>query len=315
MLTQRLFELENSSVRNLAWAIGAPSLIVSLDGLPILSDSFHERELEGSWDWLLMLDKDPSTLEAHLETPRTGRLGIYFERLLSFWLKNRSEYELVADNLQVREKGHTFGAFDFILRAKDGSFEHWEVAIKYYLKRYDSLDWSSWVGPNKIDRMDKKLSRMRDHQLPLSASPKGRETLKGVGITEPPRQYAFVKGMLFNHWREPAHRPNEASLHQPAGIWVELGDLERYSKELNHHSWLERTKPNWLVPVRSDGANLWDRQAVLDRGQDLDRPIKSCVCILSEFSSSWAYSSFSLHNKVDPTDGLDSSITNLPKSI
>lgn len=249
MLSERLTQLKNPSVQNLAWAIGSPSLIRSIDGMEALDSDFYRAALERLNPWLMQLDDAPAELEKHLVSPPTRRLGIYFERLISFWLRHDPAYELLAENLQVREGGHTHGAFDFLVRSSGGAVEHWEVALKYYLKRYDETDWSAWVGPNKVDRLDKKLSRMRDHQLPLSSSDLGREMLLSLGISDAPRQVAFVKGMLFNHWREGPTRPVVAAPGQPQGVWVQRSEFLEYARESKAAGWFQRVKPDWLVPA------------------------------------------------------------------
>jgi hypothetical protein len=223
-----------------------------------LDTDFYGAALERLSPWLLQLDDAPAELEKHLVSPPTRRLGIYFERLVSFWLRHDPSYELLAENLQVREGGHTHGAFDFLVRSSGGEVEHWEVALKYYMKRYDETDWSAWVGPNKVDRLDKKLSRMRDHQLPLSSSKLGRESLFSLGISDAPRQVAFVKGMLFNHWKEDSVRPLVAALEQPQGVWVQGSEFQEYAQASQASGWFQREKPDWLAKTRfSAPARFW----------------------------------------------------------
>jgi hypothetical protein len=238
------------SVQDLAWALGSPSLIVSFEGMSAIPSDFFREELVLAWPWLQGLDRNPDKLEEALASPPTSRLGIYFERLLAFWLRHHERYDLIAENLQVREGGITHGAFDFLLRRQDGVAEHWEVAIKFYLKRFEATDWSSWVGPNKEDRLDKKLQRMCGHQLPLSGTPLGIETLRSLGISEPPLQRALVKGMLFNHWREAKVRPVQAAPEQPLGVWLAVGEFEAYADQGEAVGWCLRTKPDWLVPAK-----------------------------------------------------------------
>ncbi len=191
--------------------------------------------------------------------------------MVSFWLRHDPSYELLAENLQVREGGHTHGAFDFLVRSSGGEVEHWEVALKYYMKRYDETDWSAWVGPNKVDRLDKKLSRMRDHQLPLSSSKLGRESLFSLGISDAPRQVAFVKGMLFNHWKEDSVRPLVAALEQPQGVWVQGSEFQEYAQASQASGWFQREKPDWLVSARVGEDQVLSTGAVLE---NLKRPFE-----------------------------------------
>ncbi len=274
MPLERLPQLKNPSVQNLSWAIGAPSLILSTERMEALDSDFYMATLERLTPWLMELDQSPAKLEEHLVSPPTGRLGIYFERLLSFWLRHDPAYELLAENLQVRDGGHTHGAFDFLVRSSEGEVQHWEVAVKYYLKRYEGTDWSVWVGPKKVDRLDIKLSRMRDHQLPLSGSDLGRETLKTLGVSDVPRQVAFVKGMLFNHWREEPVRPVVAALEQSQGVWVQRSEFKEYAQESQVSGWFQRVKPDWLVAARIGEDQMLSTEMVLQTLKDtFERPI------------------------------------------
>ena len=273
MLSQSLAQLKHASVQNLAWAIGGPSLIRSMEGMEALDDSFFSAALQERLSWLKQIDQDPSELEAFLGDPPTGRLGIYFERLVSFWLRHDPEYELIAENLQVREGGHTYGAFDFILRNSAGQVQHWELAIKYYLKRFEGDDWSVWVGPNKIDRLDKKLQRMRDHQLPLSSGDLGKQTLRDVGVTQLSQRRAFVKGMLFRKWNEEAKAPAMATANQPEGLWVELSDVVACGEALEASAWMRRDKPDWLVPAVYKDESALSSEQISTSYEGLQRPV------------------------------------------
>ncbi|EGR2796630.1 DUF1853 family protein [Vibrio navarrensis] len=95
-----------------------------------------------------------------------ARLGFLYQYLCSKLLQQSTQYQIELEEVQLQSNGKTLGALDFLLLNREsGQFEHWEVAIKFYLL----LD-GKWYGPNAQDRLDKKLDHMLNHQLKMSCS-------------------------------------------------------------------------------------------------------------------------------------------------
>jgi hypothetical protein len=250
-----MVELETFShdqVRALAWCVGAPGLMQAVDGLAVPRAQVFSTALAAARPWLEALNHSPEPLERYLAVRNNRKTGLHFEALLHFWLEQHAGYEVVAHNLQVRDAQRTLGAFDFIVRDHNGQPEHWEVAVKFYLQRDDSSEWSSWVGPNQRDRLDLKLERMRNHQLPLSARSEGRAALAALGVHEPPKKQAIVKGMFFAPWNRPDQRPEDSAPEQATGTWVAAGDFAHYASGCSQSRWAVRRAPDWLGPARRD---------------------------------------------------------------
>ena len=223
-----MVELETFShdqVRALAWCVGAPGLMRAVDGLAVPSAKFFSTALEVARPWLEALNHAPEPLERFLTAQNNRKVGLHFEALLHFWLEQQVGYQVIAHNLQVRDAQRTLGAFDFIVRDHNGQPEHWEVAVKFYLQRDGSSKWSSWVGPNQRDRLDLKLERMRNHQLPLSTRSEGRAALAALGVYQPPKKKAVVKGMFFAPWNRLGERPEASAPEQATGVWVAAADF------------------------------------------------------------------------------------------
>jgi hypothetical protein len=90
---------------------------------------------------------------------------------------------------------------------------------------------------------------MMNHQLPLSSTRSGLETLASFQISEAPITRAWVKGILFRHWLETGDAPPGVLWKQPAGIWCEAHEFKRYADELvGDWGWAVRNKPDWLAP-------------------------------------------------------------------
>jgi hypothetical protein len=245
-----LAQINDDAVRSLAWCIGAPGLMAPLPGLHFPSDSSARHALAQAWDWLSELDHNPAPLHAQLAATRSWKVGLYFESLLAEWFRWHSQYDLLAQNLQVRDETRTLGAFDFVLRHGTGQAQHWEVAVKFYLQRQASEDWTAWVGPNQRDRLDIKLERMRHHQLPLSARLEAANALASIHIAEPPEQIALLKGMFFVPWNAPSLRPRGCAPETPVGQWITTSDFAAFSETQPPCRWCVREKPDWLGPAR-----------------------------------------------------------------
>ena len=65
-----LRHLHHPKVRDLAWALGTPSLVNHQKGLPMLSSEWWMQEFLNAQDWLLELDRDPSALLIYLDQMR-----------------------------------------------------------------------------------------------------------------------------------------------------------------------------------------------------------------------------------------------------
>ena len=274
MDTDPLEHFADDAVRALAWCIGAPSLMSNAPGLDFPSHRSFKDALGEAWDWLSELDGNPMPLHEHLAAARSRKVGIHFEALLTWWLRWHPQYDLLARNLQVRDDHRTLGAFDFVLRDQAGLPQHWEVAVKFYLQREHSDAWSAWVGPNQRDRLDIKLERMGEHQLPLSARPEAVSALASLHITEPPEQVAFVKGMFFEPWDEPGLRPRGSAPETRLGQWVTTSDFAAFSDTQPACRWCVREKPDWLGPARRRGDTSFSTADALQRLQagGVDRP-------------------------------------------
>lgn len=137
-------------------------------------------DLQRFYDWI---GRAPSLFELHepmvdlQHLPHThhplepyqgnSRLGFLYQHLCTEKLSHSDRYQLELQEVQIQAPtGQTIGAIDLILRDTQlNQFEHWEVAIKFYL-----LHQSLWYGPNARDRLDKKLKRMLSHQLAMSST-------------------------------------------------------------------------------------------------------------------------------------------------
>ena len=233
---------------NLQWSLGAPSILRDC-GLPLLpsarqaalADFFARAENRAQLEPALGEALRRLDLQAG-----SGRLGVYFEELWAFAFRHHPHYQLLARNLPLRADGRTLGELDFVVQhLPDDTTEHWEVAVKFYLQ----VDARHWVGPGLRDRLDIKLARMREHQLPVIHQPAAAEVLQQRDI-HIKRQWALVPGRLFT----PLHPrlPEDESINRDCSHywWATAAVFKRHFADADL-VWLNLPKRTWLAPLDS----------------------------------------------------------------
>lgn len=189
---------QHAVVRDLAWAVASPPLIITEQSSCRWFDAdWYRQRYQHSLDWLHQLDQDPAALLAVVEAQKDRRLGNYFETLWAFWLEHDPRYELITRNLAIRDGGNTLGELDFLIHDRETGFNfHWEVAVKFYLGLGDTRETASWHGPGKRDRLDLKLVHLRDRQSQICQLPQTQAVLREIGV-EVAGCAVLLKGRLF----------------------------------------------------------------------------------------------------------------------
>ena len=220
--------------RNLLWTVSTPD-IASNFPLPWLPAD-RRRDLYDFFSSAGVRSQLDSTLTETLSLLKSRRLGIYFEALWIFVFSHHPDYELLGHNIPIRAQGKTLGELDFVVRhIPDNVIEHWEVAVKFYLGVGDY-----WVGPGLRDRLDIKLARMRDHQLPIAKTPDAQSQL-AQNQWIPQRQWALMPGRLFTPLPEAKSAPET-----PAYWWGTLSQfLEAFPRASGQ--WRLLRKRDWLA--------------------------------------------------------------------
>ncbi len=243
--------LQDPAVRDLAWVIGAPTLLdaeyAEYAG-QVVNDTWCAAQLKSCMPWLTALDTAPQTLHAHIAAHTSRRLGHYFESLIVFWFAHREDAQVIVRNLQVREAGRTLGEYDLLWRDDAGNAHHWEMAVKYYLQVEPLPEQRAFIGPGARDRLDLKLDRVFGHQLELSHTPAGRAALpEGLALDT---VQAFIKGYLFypagqDHGSLP---PGVSNTHL-RGWWIRF-PVPGLPQTSSTTAWMILPRLRWLSPVR-----------------------------------------------------------------
>jgi len=227
-LHRELLEQPDALLRDRLWALKAPALMRS--AVPDLASLLGET----------------TRFQPPLPPPRHRRLGLYFEDLVAECLQMA---DTLYRNIQCRRNGLTLGEFDFVYR-RNGRWHHLETAVKFYLCLGDGGELAHFVGPGLRDRLDIKWQRLQQHQLQLSQSPAGRDTLAGLGATAPVVEL-LMPGYLFYHIAAdvpPLLHPAISPAHL-RGFWCTGSEMRARSPQAATR-YVILPKLRWLVPAR-----------------------------------------------------------------
>ncbi|MEZ5510301.1 MAG: DUF1853 family protein [Gammaproteobacteria bacterium] len=257
-------------VKDLVWAILSPTLINSNNANHNPSARWYLEAFRLIESHLQTLDQNDDPLQEHLTAPPNHRLGLYFERLWSYWLQHNGRYRMLAHNLQVMHDQQTLGEFDFIVHdSAADQIEHWELAVKFYLGIPPLDDMQHWFGANTQDRLDLKYHHLIHKQLTLSETRPGRMACTEHGWHISQRRL-ISKGRLYYPWPPATQLPPPPVCIDPPhlhGFWL---PLTAFKQEAVRHSdaryhWLEKTE--WLVHRSAPALDLQAVTALLEQQQ------------------------------------------------
>lgn len=221
--------------RDLIWSVESATPLLAQSGFPITTESTID------------ITKTPSLTKTH-----SRRLGKYFEDLIEEWLLARDEISHLHRSIQIFEKDKTLGECDFLF-LRDGQPIHWEVAIKFYLLMPDGRFW----GPNFSDRLDIKVNRLINHQIPIVQTKEAKRQIPRE-FRENVQSEVFFKGQLFYPYGAPRTIPEGINPDHEWGYWLAHG-TEAYKEFLDERcsdAFQIVPKMRWLSPVQAEGVEL-----------------------------------------------------------
>ncbi len=183
------------------------------------------------------------------------KLGLRFEAIVAHWIELEPSLHLLAKNLVVDDGKRTIGEFDLIV-ANNGTVEHWELAIKFYLGVGDVSNLNNWHGPDPSDTLARKINRMVSHQLRLSQHPAGQKLLQQNGW-DVRRSRSLVKGRLFHPHQsfrsQPLLVPPNVNPGHEKGWWITDTEFA-LAPELKSARFVILERSHWFAPLLSAGA-------------------------------------------------------------
>ncbi|MFV8781396.1 DUF1853 family protein [Microbulbifer sp. SA54] len=244
---------------NFLWAISSAD-ISTAPSLPWLPLSRRIR-LYDYFSTPAMRNALHNPLQRALEASASRRLGIYFENLWAFAFEHHPDYRLLARNLPLRDGTRTLGELDFLVEhLPDATYEHWEVAVKFYLQVGDD-----WIGPGLKDRLDIKLERMLNHQLPVLHTSTGHRALDSLAEQQMQRrptsvrQWTLMPGRLFRPLPDSGALPESACDYW----WCTLETFIHNGRNANCR-WHYLPKRAWLAPLTAGNTQGDGEQRPLD---------------------------------------------------
>lgn len=191
-------------------------------------------------------DSEPAAAPAVVTSQPHRRLGIYVEQLYACLLKDILGWQVLAQNLPVRNSERTLGEIDFLVRNPGtGEVEHHEIAVKFYLAYPEPAHQAVlWYGPNAQDRLDIKTRRLLEHQIQLTRYAEAEAALEHLAIQTPPKPRIFMPGYLFYPFDRNVSPPAQAAREHARGRWLYLDDAQ----QMHRDNWAQLRKPNWLGP-------------------------------------------------------------------
>ena len=112
-------------------------------------------------------------------------LGKRAEYFMLAYLSQVNQYKPVFHSLQVHSDKSTLGELDFLFY--DNTKKEWihlELVCKFYVftGENDTDNLEDWIGPNLKDRLDKKIDKLKTHQLQICQRLETQRLLKSLGI-------------------------------------------------------------------------------------------------------------------------------------
>lgn len=264
-------EYQHPIVRQLAFSLASPNILLHLPPeLPLchafqLHDTLHWQQLYQNYvGRLKQLDAQPQPLLDFLAQLKSTRLGLRFEHLIWFWLKDHAfhPYQLLGHSIQKIDGPRTLGELDFVLLNEETQhIEHWEVALKYYLAEAE-FSLAHWYGLNRSDMLQRKLLHFTNRQFQFDYACEHKIE----------KRFAVFKGQLYLPldsskatlpvWINPARR---------LGHWGHQILNENAFYRLQRHEWICPNKRASSMPNRwwTDGLYHAEAQDYMFRIQPL----------------------------------------------
>ncbi|MDT0551982.1 DUF1853 family protein [Urechidicola vernalis] len=175
---------------------------------------------------------------------RRLRLGKLVEQFVFFELEQLDNLKVLVENEQIKNEKITIGEIDALFLFNDSPI-HLEIVYKFYL--YDpsigNTEIEKWIGPNRNDSLLKKLTKLKDKQLPLLYKPQTDVLLKDFNIDKSEiQQKVLFKAQLFIPY---GATMNTTFLNNNCivGFYIQFFEIEQFS----NCKFIIPKKTDWLI--------------------------------------------------------------------
>ena len=169
--------------------------------------------------------------ESLTKVTKTPRLGKLVEQFVNHSMSRSSTYNIIIQNTQIQRDKITLGELDSIFQC-NGKTIHLEIIYKFYL--YDSTAGKSeidqWIGPNKKDSLNQKLTKLVTKQLPRLYLPDTKEILKkhNLNVDEIIQRVNFRAQLFIPYFSEKVVF-DTINKDCVSGFYVNYKELEQFS--------------------------------------------------------------------------------------
>lgn len=240
-------EYKHCAVRHLAWCLfSEPMALIST------TPAFKVEPSQTLLAWLSELDRNPKPLHDYLATHNRVLLGSYFECLWQFFFQSSPDWQLLDHHIQIHQGKQTLGELDLLARnTRNKQAYHIELAVKFYLKpaNLSGEQLSHWLGPQSHDRLDLKLHKLANKQLPFLQNPATQTELTRRNLPHRPLQALVLKGYLFEPWEQDNHK-RHPDINPNANINTWLHEKHGDALFTKDTSWVVLPKTHWLGPYQ-----------------------------------------------------------------
>ena len=171
------------------------------------------------------------SLPSIVKTPRLGKL---VEQFVNHLMIKSDSYSCLIQNIQIQKDRITLGELDSVFQHQDKTI-HLEIIYKYYL--YDDLAGESeldkWIGPNKKDSLNHKLTKLITKQLPRLYLPETREILSKYDFkVDDVLQRVNFRAQLFIPYNSRKIKFDLINEDCIAGTYISYNELSKLSENL-----------------------------------------------------------------------------------
>lgn len=237
----------------------APSLMDAITN----AESLLKEWLEANSP--LITELDSLNLSNSAEPPTPSRLGLQFELTIAHWIEHCLKPSRFAKNIPLfdthehlaDQPQRQLGELDFVFQTSNQKCHHWETTIKFYLCRSKTIEQclinGYYIGPNERDRLDKKIDRLNNHQLPIARTSAATRTLSSLGFDKAICSGLLSRGRLFypllgierKPWTD-LPGPIGAHPNHLRGWWT--NDVAQL-KQLQHRHWVLLERAEWMSSI------------------------------------------------------------------